>query len=268
MKNILKFFEKILCVFSAIVVSVVVMPMETANAELTEIDELEEMISELAVLVNAERADKGIEPVYVVPYLNEVAETRAKEITVSFVHERPDGEKWNTVIDDEIVPYSLNGELIICGNEKVDRTFKQILDSPVHYNIMTNESMTHMGVGVAHDPDSEYKWYWQLTFVNLDTDWCDYLGWQTDDNGNFVLDGQYSVYQPTSYRTGDINGDGIIDSFDLVLLRRFLLKEITFTSVQMESADILYDGAVSYLDAFYLKKYIFGEINELPAYLF
>lgn len=270
MKNSVSFINRIICVFSAIVASVFIagMPMETAKADITEIKGLQEMIDNLAILVNADRAEKGLEPMYVVPYMNEIAGIRAEELITSFVHARPDGSDWRTVINDDILPYRTTGEIIAAGKSSVEGTFEQWKNSPKHYEIMMSEKMTHMGVGIAYDPDSEYKWYWTIAFAGLDTDWCEYLGWQTDSNGVPIVEGQYTVYKADSYKTGDINGDGSIDCFDLVLLRKYLLKEINFTSVQIEAADIVYDGAVSYLDASYLKRYIFGEISELPVRLF
>ena len=81
------------------------------------------------------------------------------------------------------------------------------------------------------------------------------------------LNGQYfpPKYKIVPKAAGDLNGDGVIDSFDYVLLKQYLSKEVTFNPLQVESADLLMDGAITYSDAAYLRKYILGEINKLPV---
>ena len=63
---------------------------------------------------------------------------------------------------------------------------------------------------------------------------------------------------------GDINGDGTIDSFDLITINKYLAQKTEFNELQMESADLLKDGIVNSDDAEVLKMYLLGECDTLP----
>ena len=56
---------------------------------------------------------------------------------------------------------------------------------------------------------------------------------------------------------GDINLNGIVDSEDVLLLKKYLLRAGTLTSEQAENADINEDGKINSFDIAQLKKYIF-----------
>ena len=54
--------------------------------------------------------------------------------------------------------------------------------------------------------------------------------------------------------SGDINGSGIVDTGDLVLLQKYLLRTGTLTSDQAESADLDGDGIIDVFDNVLLRK--------------
>ena len=64
---------------------------------------------------------------------------------------------------------------------------------------------------------------------------------------------------------GDLNGDGQIDSFDLVLLNKYINDDIFFNTAQIEAADVLDDGAITKADSATLKNYILGKYHKLPV---
>ena len=77
---------------------------------------------------------------------------------------------------------------------------------------------------------------------------------------------------PVKYRvvpksTGDLNGDGQIDSFDLVLLKKYVAdkESVYFNDLQTAAADTFKDGAVTSADVLMLSKYILGEYDRLPV---
>lgn len=230
-----------------------------ANASDEEPD-FTEMAERVIYLVNEARAEAGLDPIYAVPYLSELATVRAEECVESFSHSRTNGESFVTIVDYEEAPWITAGENIASGMSTPEETFEQWRNSPSHWAAIMSPEFTHMGVGVAYDPDSTYRWYWEQLFIKVDT-------FESPDG---TIEGQYipDPYKIVPQSTGDIDGDGIIDSFDYVLLCRYLNKQVTLNPLQVESADILQDGVVTYSDAAYLRKYILGEIEEVPVKLF
>ncbi|MDQ2086966.1 cellulase family glycosylhydrolase [Herbivorax sp. ANBcel31] len=62
---------------------------------------------------------------------------------------------------------------------------------------------------------------------------------------------------------GDINGDGIVDSTDYILLSRIIL-EVPVDNVDYEAADVNRDGVVDTTDAIILGRYLLEMIDSLP----
>ena len=229
-------------------------PIETAGSEETD---LKEMAEQIIVLVNEAREEAGLNPVYAVPYLSDMSYVRARECIAQFSHERIDGTSFVSLIDENLVPWERAYENIAAGMNTVEATFEQWKNSPKHWAAIMNPDVTHMGAGVAYEPNSEYKWYWEQMFVQV---------WDDVES----VSGQYypDKYKVVPKSTGDIDGDGVLDAFDYIMLTKYLAGEVTFNPLQLESADVLKDGAITYSDAAFLKKYILGEVTELPVKLF
>jgi len=62
---------------------------------------------------------------------------------------------------------------------------------------------------------------------------------------------------------GDINDDGNINSTDLQMLKRHLLRSIRLTEKQLLNADTNRDGRVDSTDLALLKRYILRVITTL-----
>jgi len=61
---------------------------------------------------------------------------------------------------------------------------------------------------------------------------------------------------------GDVNGDGVIDSKDMVLLAQYLAEwAVTLNAEQLEAADVYKDGVVDIKDAVKLAQYLAGWSN-------
>ena len=87
--------------------------------------------------------------------------------------------------------------------------------------------------------------------------------WQ--DNGNatqirICAGCDYIEIEDVDYTLGDINGDGTIDSFDLVIARQKLRKEF-LNSAEFASADINHDGIFDKTDIILLQNFILGKIK-------
>ncbi|MDQ2085531.1 dockerin type I repeat-containing protein [Herbivorax sp. ANBcel31] len=65
------------------------------------------------------------------------------------------------------------------------------------------------------------------------------------------------------YKLGDLNRDGVIDSTDYILLRRYILKTIDDSDIHFINhvADLNGDGEINSTDAVLLRRYILGQIN-------
>ncbi len=256
MKNKLNYTKRIISSFISVIMVMVCVnfPMKTIGSEEPD---FKEMADQMIVLVNEARVEAGLNPVYAVPYLNDMSYVRARECIVNFGHQRVDGSSFVSVIDDNLVPWEKAYENIASGIGTVEGTFNQWKQSPKHWEAIMNPEVTHMGVGVSYEPNSTYGWYWEQMFIKV---------WDDVES----VTGQYypDKYKVVPKSAGDISGDGIIDSFDYVLLNRYLNKEITLNPLQVESADVLKDNAITYSDAACLKKYILGEVTELPIKLY
>lgn len=256
MNNITKIRRKISAVISAFAIAVCCLrcfPARAADYPYgTDEESLKFMAKRVIVLVNEARAEAGLEPLYMVPYLCDKAMERSREIIFDFSHIRPDSdENFASILDYSLVPYSRAGENIAAGSPTPEETFEQWRNSPDHWKAIVNPNYTHIGVGVAYDENSTYKWYWEQFFVTVD--------------GNLSGQSIPERFETVPASSGDINGDKDIDTFDVITINRYLAGEIKYINdLQLESADMLKDGVITSADIMVLKKYILGEYKKLP----
>ncbi|HRR76403.1 MAG TPA: CAP domain-containing protein [Ruminococcus sp.] len=221
---------------------------------------LTETANEMAIKINEARAELGLKPLLVVNYLTDIANTRARELIDCYEsvddegrHLRPSGETWDTIIDTSLVPFEWADENIARGSANVDRVFEAWKKSEYHWNAITNPNATHMGIGLCFEENASKKWFWSTIYIDL-------------FDGN-TLEGEYipEKYPIKPACSGDLTGDGIIDSYDLVLIYQYLDDEMYFNDLQKESADLLKDGNITSADAAVLRKYLLGDYKTLPV---
>ncbi|MBP5581934.1 MAG: SCP-like extracellular [Ruminococcus sp.] len=217
---------------------------------------------------NIKRAEEGLDPLprlkplKSVPYLNDKARERSREIIFKFSHYRP---RWDggeddmdnlfiTIIDDNLIPYNAAAENIAAGGDNALATFNQWKDSPSHWKAILSPDYTHIGVGCSYEKDSTYGYYWAQLFITYDKE------------SYGPLDEEYipERYATVPKSAGDINGDGEINSYDLVTLRKAVTGQIELNDLQRESADLLKDGSITAADITVLKRYICGVYRTLP----
>lgn len=261
MKNTNRLFAKVISALSAIVMATAgIGNFSMKSTASYDEPDFEELAEQVIVLVNEARAEAGLDPIYAVPYLLDAAKVRAEECVENFSHSRANGARFIEVVDYSVTPWARTAENIACGMNTPEATFEQWRNSPSHWAAIMNPDFTHMGVGVTYDPDSVYGWYWEQLFIQVDP----YEVPSGEITGQYIPD----RYKIVPQSTGDIDGDGVIDSFDYVLLCQYLAKQTTLNPLQMESADILADGVITYSDAAFLRKYILGQVTQLPISLF
>ena len=253
-------FRRVITALTTAIMAVTANGFTFTTHAVEEAPDFKEMTDKIIYLVNEARAEAGLDPIYEVPYLSELATIRAEECVIDFSHSRTNGDGFWEIIDYDQAPWMTSAENIASGMSTPEATFEQWRNSPSHWAAIMNPEYTHMGVGVTYEPNSTYGWYWEQLFISIDT-------FEAPDG---KIDGQYypDEYQIIPCATGDIDGDGVIDSFDFVMLCRYLNGQITLNPLQLESAEIFKDGAVTYADALYLRKYILGDIETIPVKLF
>ncbi|MFZ5987510.1 MAG: cellulase family glycosylhydrolase [Bacillota bacterium] len=83
----------------------------------------------------------------------------------------------------------------------------------------------------------------------------------------FSLGGSPSPSPSPSYITGDVNGDGTVDSTDYTIMKRYLLRIInTFPSPNgSKAADVNGDGLIDSTDLTLMKRFLLRIITKFPA---
>lgn len=233
-------------------------PKQTAQAANIPDNQLNDMAIEVAFLVNSYRLENGLHPVYVIPYLCDVARVRSRECIEVFDHKRPDGSKFSTIIDNNLVPYAAIFENIAAGRDTPEGTMEQWKNSEKHRNAMLNPDLTHMGIGVAYEQNSDYEFYWTQLFIVTDAHFQ-----------NEYIPRRYEIIPQAE---GDITGDAFVNTYDYLSLADYIYKRSQnipayFNPEQLKTADCFRDGLITESDAKVLVRYILGEYDTLP-YIF
>ena len=252
-----KCLKRVISVISSVLIMIAGLGLSSGSSSAGEEDyDLNAMAEEIALLVNEARAELGLKPVYVTPYLNDVANLRSRECSEKFDHKRPDGTKFTTAIDYSLVPYGAAAENIAAGSNTPEATFGQWQNSSGHWAAITNPNYTHLGVGVCYEPNSTYRWYWTQIFVAMED--------------GVEMEGQYvpERYKVVPKATGDLTGDGVVDTFDYIMLLQYLdNKSVYLNDLQIEAADCLQDGSITTADGSILKQFLLGKRDDLPVVL-
>ena len=262
-KNV-KRLVSILTAFAAAVCCMSFCPATTSGEE--ELLTMAELADRMGVLINEARSENGLKPLYAVPYLNDCANVRARECIVKFDHDRPTFDKngnaqdFSTVIDDDLVPFSNAAEDIAAGYKSEEDTIEQWRNSTLHWNYLMSQNKKgeyvdydYIGIGVCYEENSEYKWYWAVLLIDCEED----------------LSGAYipERFKKVPKCLGDLTGDGVLNSFDYIVLSRHILYGKYLNELQLESSDLFKDGEISIADAVVLKRFLLGRYKTLPVTL-
>ncbi|HEX9062710.1 MAG TPA: CotH kinase family protein [Clostridia bacterium] len=91
------------------------------------------------------------------------------------------------------------------------------------------------------------------------------LGGSTFNGTVVTIDKMSLVKKSPTVSCGDLNGDGKIDSSDISLLKRHLLRSSLLTGNALKAADVNLDGKVNSADYSLIKRLLLGLISTLPA---
>ncbi|MCL2580020.1 MAG: CAP domain-containing protein [Oscillospiraceae bacterium] len=115
-------------------------------------------IGEVVRLVNLERERAGLKPLEVNHTLVQAAQIRAGELPHSFSHNRPNGRRWSTVLDEVGLDLFSWGENIAYGQQTPAAVVADWMDSPTHRENILRERFTLIGVGFHQDERGRYHW--------------------------------------------------------------------------------------------------------------
>lgn len=245
-----------------ILVNTTATPAEAFAAE-NETSEYSDLIEEMAVKFNSAREELGLDPLYIVPCLNEISQIRAEEQLTKYDHYRPDGTFFDSVIDVEKVDYKKAGEILARGSKDADIIFDAWKRSPAHWANITKPEFTHVGLSLTYGMDSDGRetWYWAVIFVGM---WekTDTLEDQRMPEIIETLNADNGIIPACA---GNVNGDSMIDAFDLVMIARYLDGSVEFNNAQLKAADAFNDGKINEADILVLRRYILGQYSTLPV---
>ncbi len=130
--------------------------------------------------INREREAEGLSALTYDEDLRSAARLRSRELYKAnkFEHKRPNGDEWNTVLDEDIpVDYIAAGENLCMteyndpnNNSGKSATFwvDQWMESPPHYENLMRSEYTHAGVGIYYiEKDGMVYAYATMIFAQL-----------------------------------------------------------------------------------------------------
>lgn len=253
----MKKFRRLTAIISAFIISVSCLIINPANtAEAAQYDP-NAMVEEMLVLINEARAEANCAPLYMVDHLNDIANVRARELIFLNDHIRPNGGLFVDDIDYNRVSFTSFAENIASGSASPEETFKMLMDSDEHHEIIMNPDFTHIGIGVTYEENSMYGWYWSQVFVSASNEVPGQKLVTREDLINKYGDTSNTT-NSISQLQGDVNCDGSVNSFDYIILANYYFSDMDLNESQINNSDVMQDGQINIADIIVLKKHIVG----------
>lgn len=121
-------------------------------------------IQRVVDLVNEERTKIGLQKLQIAQDVTAAAQVRAKEISSSFSHTRPNGSHFTTALSENGVSYRGAGENIAWGQQSPEAVMNTWMNSDGHRANILNKNFTTIGVGYYVGNDG--RQYWTQLFTN------------------------------------------------------------------------------------------------------
>lgn len=115
-----------------------------------------DFVSDLQQAVNDARAAAGLPGLVTSPELSAAAAQRAKELTQSFSHTRPDGKDYHTAVTEAGGSFGSIGENLFYGTQTVTEVQNAWNGSQIHLDNILYDGFSHIGIGVAKTADNVY----------------------------------------------------------------------------------------------------------------
>lgn len=130
--------------------------------EITVVD-LDAYRLEVVRLTNAERVKKGLQSLSIDVAVTAAAIVRTKELPLSTTHERPDGRRCFTALDEAGYNYRTAGENLAAGYKTPSEVVDGWMNSEGHRENILNDQFGHIGVGVEMDENGRLYWLQMFT---------------------------------------------------------------------------------------------------------
>ena len=123
----------------------------TTRVETTTAKKEVSMQEHMMNLINHERIAAGLKPVKYDYSLEKAANIRAEEMKNNnyFEHERPDGRKWYTVLDESGIKYRHAGENLARGFTSIDKAHTALMNSESHRKNILMSDYKYVAIGLA-----------------------------------------------------------------------------------------------------------------------
>lgn len=155
---------------------------------------------------------------------------------------------------------AVNSKLVKINRTSGAMTVVKETNMPCFYAQSMTYDMTTNKIYWAH-VDDQFSYDNGLYSIDLSNNYavsyCGMIG------GNFEIMGLYSVsgqVPPAPALTGDVNGDGVVDTADALIVLRYSMTIGDLTPAEQEAADVNHDGAVTTDDALLILRYALGMI--------
>ena len=270
--NILKKSVSFLTAVAVILLSAMVFSVFPENNNRTaSAYSIDSYADDVAALVNEYRQQQGIEPLKVIPLLQENAQTRAVEISEEFSHTRPDGTMCFTAISSSLSYYTC-AENIAYGETTPEAVINQWKKSDGHNKNMLNSEYTHIGVGVY---ESNYTVYWVQVFIGSSSTYDDeytpvyssenttetikpteeYTTEPYTEDYTYPATEEYTTESYTEDYTYPATEEYTTEPYTEIYTHSTIEYTTETDSVSMWG-DVTFDGRVSIADAVLLNKYL------------
>ena len=117
-------------------------------------------------IVNQNRKKQGLEALTMDEKLMKAAQDRAKELTKSFSHTRPNGTSCFTIFEKYKITPMASGENIAAGQRSAADVMDSWMNSQGHKENIMNNKFKKIGVGLVIVPNDMYSYYWVQMFTD------------------------------------------------------------------------------------------------------
>lgn len=133
-------------------------------------DQTASLCGELLRLVNAERAQKGLQALKTDESLTRAAQLRAADISKGYFEDRPDGSEWHSVFDSVDLDMAYVDESIVGGGVTAEMALAIIQQTPGAYASLLEQDFTHVGIGYVHDENGVQgcQDFWSVLYAEVE----------------------------------------------------------------------------------------------------
>lgn len=134
---------------------------KTETITLAKLDSADAVYQEVLRLINVERAKEDVEPLQYCYAVQDIADTRANDLTTKFNKQRPDGSYYYDLLEDQDVETNASGEVISLGYNSPQRLVDGLMTSEDYSETLLSDAYTHVVIGMKNN-------YWSLIFLGFD----------------------------------------------------------------------------------------------------